>query len=68
MSYTLIPTEVLASDNSTTFLNNLIENTKYKEIKYGIKLCKKKMGFNDKRYTFFYFFAFLLKRFLAEKN
>lgn len=34
---------------------------------YGIKLCNKNIGFNGKFYTFPYFLAFLLKRFVSEK-
>lgn len=34
---------------------------------YGIKLCNKNIGFNGKFYTFPYFLAFLLKRFVREK-
>ena len=64
----LIPLEVKASDNSTISLNNLINSEKYKDIKYGIKLCNKNIGFNDKFYTFPYFLTFLLKRFMKEKN
>lgn len=64
----LIPVEVKAGDNSTISLNNLIDNDKYKDIKYGIKLCNKNIGFNGKFYTFPYFLTFLLKRYLNEKN
>lgn len=64
----LIPVEVKAQDNSTVSLNNLINNNKYKDIKYGIKFCNKNIGFNDKFYTFPYFVAFLLKRYLRDKN
>lgn len=64
----LIPVEVKANDNSTISLNNLIDDKKYKDIKYGIKLCNKNIGFNGKFYTFPYFLTFLLKRFLEIKN
>ena len=64
----LIPIEVKANDNSTHSLNNLIDNNNYKDIKYGIKLCNKNIGFNGKFYTFPYFMAFLLKRYLKEKQ
>ncbi len=64
---TLIPVEVKSNDNSTISLNNLIDNKQYKDIKYGIKLCNKNIGFNGKFYTFPYFLTFLLKRFLKEK-
>lgn len=63
----LIPVEVKAIDGSTNSLNNLIEKEQYTDIKYGIKLGRKNIGFNNKFYTFPYFLAFLLKRFLKEK-
>ena len=62
----LIPVEVKANDNSTPSLNNLIDSDNYKDIKYGIKLCNKNIGFNGKFYTFPYFMTFLLKRYLKE--
>ena len=62
----LIPVEVKANDNATISLNNLIDSNKFKDIKYGIKLCNKNIGFNGKFYTFPYFLAFFLKRFLRE--
>lgn len=64
----LIPVEVKANDNATISLNNLINNNLYKDIKYGIKLCNKNIGFNGKFYTFPYFLTFLLKRFLEGKK
>ena len=64
----LIPVEVKANDGSTPSLNKLIESETYFEIKYGIKLCNKNIGFNGKFYTFPYFLTFLLKRFLREKD
>ena len=63
----LIPVEVKANDNKTTSLNKMIDNEKYSDIKYGIKLCNKNIGFNGKFYTFPYFMTFLLKRYLKEK-
>ena len=63
----LIPVEVKANDNATISLNNLITNNLYKDIKYGIKLCNKNIGFNGKFYTFPYFLTFLLKKYLKEK-
>ena len=64
----LIPVEVKAKDNSTVSLNNLIDSDNYKDIKYGIKLCNKNIGFNGKFYTFPYFMTFLLKRYLKENK
>lgn len=63
----LIPVEVKANDGSTISLNKLIENKKFKDIKYGIKLGYKNIGYNGKFYTFPYFLTFLLKRYLKEK-
>jgi uncharacterized protein len=61
----LIPIEVKASDGTAKSLNTLIDKEN-NDIKYGIKLCNKNIGFNDKFYTFPYFLTFLLKRFLSE--
>ncbi len=63
----LIPVEVKANNNATISLNNLIDSNLYKDIKYGIKLCNKNIGFNGKFYTFPYFLTFLLKKYLKEK-
>lgn len=45
-----------------------INSEKYSDIKYGIKLGYKNIGFNGKFYTFPYFLTFLLKRYLKEKE
>lgn len=63
----LVPVEVKATDGATASLNNLLKSDKYPDIKYGIKLGLKNIGFNGKIYTFPYYLAFLLKRFLAGK-
>ena len=63
----LVPIEVKANDNATISLNNLINSNSYSDVKYGIKLCNKNIGFNGKFYTFPYFLTFLLKRYLKEK-
>lgn len=63
----LIPIEVKANDEATVSLNNLIDNPTYRDIKYGIKLCNKNIGYNGKFYTFPYFLTFLLKRYLKDK-
>lgn len=64
----IIPVEVKAGDNATYSLNRLINEKHYKNIKYGIKLCNKNIGFNGKFYTFPYFMSFLLKRFIKENQ
>ena len=43
---------------------NLIEKEKFSDIKYRIKFCNKNIGFNGKFYTFPYFCAIMLKRYL----
>lgn len=63
----LIPVEVKAKDGTTASLNNLIKWDSYPEVKYGIKFGYKNIGWNGSFYTFPYFIAFLLKRFLKEK-
>ena len=64
----LIPIEVKAKDNPTGSLNNLLKDDKYPDIRFGIKLGYKNIGFNGKFYTFPYFLTFLLKRFLRERE
>lgn len=63
----LVPVEVKAMDGATVSLNNLIKKDNYADVKYGIKLGYKNIGFNGTFYTFPYFMTFLLKRFLREK-
>ena len=64
----LIPVEVKAKDGATTSLNNLIKWDSYPDVKYGIKLGYKNIGWNGQFYTFPYFVTFLLKRFLKERK
>lgn len=63
----LIPLEVKSNDNATKSLVRLTSGDN-KDIRYGIKLCNRNIGFNGKFYTFPYFLTFLLKRFLREYN
>ena len=64
----LIPVEVKADDASTPSLNALIDKDKYPDIKYGIKLANRNIGYNGKFFTFPYFMTFMLKRYLADKR
>lgn len=64
----LIPIEVKANDGATSSLKKLIDSDKYSDIRYGIKLGYKNIGFNGEFYTFPYFLTFLLRRFLREKK
>ena len=66
-AHSLIPVEVKAKDGATASLNNLIKWSSYPDVKYGIKFGYKNIGWNGSFYTFPYFLAFLLKRFLKEK-
>lgn len=67
-SNSLIPVEVKVRDGATASLNNLIKWESYPDVKYGIKFGYKNIGWNGKFYTFPYFLAFLLKRFLKENQ
>lgn len=64
----LVPVEVKAADGATASLNSLLKGEKYPDVKYGIKLGYKNIGFNGRFYTFPYFLTFLLRRFLMAKK
>lgn len=64
----LIPVEVKVNDGATASLNRLLNDDKYNDVKYGIKLGYRNIGFNGKFYTFPYFLTFLLRRFVAESK
>lgn len=63
----LIPIEVKAKDNPTASLNNLIKWKSYPDVRFGVKLGYKNVGWNGLFYTFPYFLTFMLKRFLNER-
>ena len=63
----IVPIEVKSTNGATASLNAMTKSNKkekYSDIKYGIKLADKNIGFNGLFYTFPYFTAFLLRRFL----
>ena len=64
----LIPIEVKANDGIPVSMNKIIESEKFGDIRYGIKLGYRNIGFNGKFYTFPYFLTFLLRRFLKDCN
>ncbi len=64
----LIPVEVKAADGATASLNKLIDWKSYPDIRYGVKLGYKNIGWNGKFYTFPYFLTPFLKRFLKERS
>ena len=63
-SSNLIPVEVKAKSGKSKSLKSLITSKKYPDIEYGFKLSANNIGYSDKIYTFPYFCAFLLKRFM----
>jgi len=66
-SNSLIPIEVKATDKATPSLNKLVASDKFPDIQYGIKFCRKNIGFNGKFYTFPYFLVFLTRQFLQHR-
>lgn len=63
----LIPVEVKAGNTVSASLNRLTQlSGDYSDIRFGIKFCRGNVGFNGQFYTFPYFTAFMLKRFLRE--
>lgn len=63
----LIPVEVKAQDGATRSLVKLIDDERFPDIRFGIKLGMKNIGFNGKFYTFPYFLTFLIKRFIKKR-
>lgn len=61
----LVPLEVKATNGTSKSLSTLIDNSRYSDIKFGIKLTGSNIGFNGKFYTFPYFCTFLLRKFLS---
>ena len=62
----LIPIEVKAKNGTAKSIRTLINSEKYGDIRCGIKFTGGNIGFSNDIYTFPYFCAFLLKRYLAE--
>lgn len=62
----LIPIEVKATNGRAKSLKTLIGSDKYEDIHYGIKLINGNIGYDGQIYTFPYFCAFLLKRYLRQ--
>ncbi len=63
----LIPVEVKATNGRSKSLRTLINSERYPDIKYGIKFTGGNIGYSDDIYTFPYFCAFLLKKYLNKK-
>ena len=60
----LVPVEVKSNSKGSKSLSKLIHGGEYPDIKRGIKLGDFNIGCNDGIYTFPYFCAFMLKRYL----
>lgn len=60
----LIPIEVKATNGRAKSLRTLITSDRYEDIHYGIKFTGGNLGCENGIYTFPYFCAFLLKRYL----
>lgn len=64
----LIPVEVKSNTNRSKSLSSLIQNSSYSDIRHGIKLGAGNVGFAKDIFTFPYFCAFLIKRYLKEQT
>lgn len=64
----LIPVEVKAKNGKAKSLHTLINSGRYEDIRSGIKLVGGNLGYHDSIYTFPYFCAFLLKRYLKGRQ
>ncbi len=64
----LVPVEVKASNNKSKSLSTVIASPIHSDVKFGIKLISGNIGFENSIYTFPHFCAFLLPRFLKEKE
>ncbi len=62
----LIPIEVKANRGASASLRHLLDETKYPDIRYAIKLTGGNIGRADRIFTFPWFLGFLLKRWLRE--
>ena len=62
----LLPLEVKAANGASKSLRTLITSDKYPDIKYGLKAMAGNISFRDNIFTFPYFCAFLLKRYLTQ--
>lgn len=62
----LVPVEVKSQNGRSRSLSELIKNPRYQDITHGIKLCNANIGFENCIFTFPYFCAFLLKRYLKD--
>lgn len=62
----LIPVEVKATNGTARSLRTLITSNHYPDIQFGIKFISGNIGLSNNIYTFPYFCAFLLKKYLTK--
>ena len=62
---TLVPVEVKAKAGTAKSLSTLVKSGAYPDITTGVKFSAGNVGFQNNIYTFPYFCAFLLKRYLS---
>ncbi len=62
--HSLLPLEVKATNGTAKSLRTLIRSSNYADIQYGLKLISGNLGYENQIYTFPYFCAFLLRRYL----
>ena len=62
----LIPVEVRATNGTARSLRTLIASNHYPDIQFGIKFISGNIGLSNNIYTFPYFCAFLLKKYLTK--
>lgn len=62
----LIPVEVKVKDGRAKSMKTLIRSDHYPDIRYGFKMSQKNIGHEGSVYSFPYFCAFLLKRFMKD--
>ena len=65
-AYELLPVEVKAGNNNSKSLSTLIRSEKYTDVKCGVKLSAGNIGFSNGIFSFPYFCAFLLKKWLDQ--
>lgn len=64
----LIPVEVKSRSGKSQSMKTLIQNDKYEDITWGIKLSMNNIGYHNQLYTFPYFCTFLLRDWLRTKE
>ena len=64
----LLPVEVKANSNQAKSLQTLIRSERYGDIRHGIKLHTGNIGHENDIFSFPYFCAFLLRRWVQEKG